>query len=480
MERVKFKALVIDDEQGRNATYHLALDEYFDITIINSIPNLTYQQTEGYDLLIIDVVLGRGKDANAFYYLKQYNIQIPTVLISGQWVSNDKPSQSILRVPEYSCIFKVVYWNDFADCEANPLGEEIYFEFCKRKNLVSPLNKDHYTLLQISDLQFGGHIAASALNDYARIAKYLKDNDIIPDILIVAGDVADKGKSAEYDEAKKWFDKFLLSLWGVNDSLLPEKRRHIIVVPGNHDYDISLSASDVYQFKFGSETIDTFEKKGAPITFSNQKQGFWNFQQFARKLTDDAKWFTYLDTAIAYENRFVNWGINICTVNSAYKINSQNCENKFGKFYCDFSALTDEDLPASVANPNLCNILIMHNAPSDFHPNYAGGDASWKRLQNIIEDNKIHICLFGHTHDDNLPFKLRGNGGPYCRNAICIPSPSLRLTSGDLTEDARRGFNIIELTKKGETIDSVKVRQFSIVNAMITEAEDIDPEKIRY
>lgn len=102
---------------------------------------------------------------------------------------------------------------------------------------------------------------------------------------------------------------------------------------------------------------------------------------------------------------------------------------------------------------------------------------SWQKLQTIIEDNKVNLCLYGHTHDNNSPYSLRDNGGYYCKNLICVPSPSLRLKSASINEEAHRGFNIIELYKQNGIIDKIIVRRFELVNATINEIEEDDEYK---
>ncbi len=478
MERIKYRALVIDDEKSRNEAYHRALDESFIVSIINDIPNLTIQQIADYDIIIMDVVLGKGESSNAFYYLENFKINIPTVIVSGQWVNKkNDPSQSILRVPEFRNIIKVVNWNDISGSNYQSISEDIYSEFCKRKNLMVENKKNICTILQISDLQFGGNVSSSAINDSKRISLFLKENAIDPDLLVIAGDIADKGKKEEYEEAANWISTFATNLWGIYN-VLPEDtiKNRVIIVPGNHDYDLSISASDNYEFEFYSSEKNTFSKKKEPIQFKNQKLGFFNFINFAKKLFQDYEWFNYTDEAIHYNNSFINWGINFILVNSAYNINSQNCENRFDEFYCDFSQLREQELPVNnnlgSQVKDLCNILVMHNPPSDFKSQTTNGNDSWKRLQTIIEDNRINICLYGHTHDTISPYLLGGNGGKFCKKLICIPSSSLRLNSSSLTSDSMRGFNIIELHKKDGLVNEVNFRSFEIVNASIKERID--------
>jgi len=117
----------------------------------------------------------------------------------------------------------------------------------------------------------------------------------------------------------------------------------------------------------------------------------------------------------------------------------------------------------------LCNVLIMHNPPTDFRRGTNDGENSWGRLQTLIEDYRIDICLFGHTHDFSEAFRMKGNGGKYCNKLLCIPAPSVRLAAASRTEDASRGFNIIELDKVNGIIKKAKPRYFEMKKASIEE-----------
>ena len=470
-----FKAIVIDDESVRNKTYIEVLENKFEVEILNEIFDISRDKIMKCDLLVIDICLSKNVESlTAFKIMDDYNLTLPTVIVSSEWINEKgEPNDFILQVPKYKNIIKVISWNDFNKEDANSkISEDIFYEFCKIKNFAMSKNKDIYRILHISDLQFGGNASGASCNDNARIAAFLLENEIRPDLIIVTGDIADKGKKSEFDEALVWLQELAKLIWKVEGKLPQEYKDRFIIVPGNHDYNLSINASDNYEFTFGADKINTFKKKPSN-SLENQKLGFYNFMKFAYELTGDISWLNYVEKPLYKSEKFINWGIRLYMLNSVYGINNTNCENRFDKFYCDLSSVQEKNFNMmSISNDSICNILVMHNAPENFRIGTEAGEKSWNRFQVLVEDNRINACLYGHTHDFNTARRLRDNGGRCCKKLLCISAPSVRLAAASRTEDADRGFNIIELNKIDGVIANIKPRYFSMKKASISEIED--------
>ncbi len=105
------------------------------------------------------------------------------------------------------------------------------------------------TVLHISDMQFGHNHRFSrlALGDpdatfdtllaglTLDLDQLRSDHDLIPDLLVVSGDLAEWGRKSEFDDASN----FLARL----SEHLGLQRRRVIVVPGNHDISRKLCES---------------------------------------------------------------------------------------------------------------------------------------------------------------------------------------------------------------------------------------------
>lgn len=117
----------------------------------------------------------------------------------------------------------------------------------------------------------------------------------------------------------------------------------------------------------------------------------------------------------------------------------------------------------------IINILIMHNPPEDFRKSTPSGEKSWNIFQTLVQDNKINLCLYGHTHDFKYAYQLKDNGGDYCKKMVCVPAPTVRLAAASRTEDASRGFNIIEMQKSDSKYKKIVIKNFEIKKASISE-----------
>jgi len=93
------------------------------------------------------------------------------------------------------------------------------------------------TILHVSDTQFGRYhrfdpsdsLAGYLIRD---VEKLLRD-DVPPiDLVIVSGDIAERGKRPEYDQARTFIDQVGRALGLGHD--------RVVVVPGNHDVSWNL------------------------------------------------------------------------------------------------------------------------------------------------------------------------------------------------------------------------------------------------
>ena len=101
--------------------------------------------------------------------------------------------------------------------------------------------RDSVTLLHLSDTQFGrnrrfGNLRATADDGKFEtlikrleidLAQLKKDHGVIPDAIMVTGDLAEWGLKREFDDVPLLFDKL--------SEYLNIPRHHIAIVPGNHD-----------------------------------------------------------------------------------------------------------------------------------------------------------------------------------------------------------------------------------------------------
>lgn len=473
-----FKALVIDDEKGRNPTYERILGEHFLVTIVNSvgdIPDSSYYHE--FDLLVLDMYpysTEISDSSTALSMISQNHISAPVILISSKWTREDGTiNSSFLNAMNYPNIRYIYTYAEFAD-KKKAAGARIFKEFCHYKNYLLDNRKDKISILMMSDLQFGGGESEYDTGTDQLILNKLHDLKINPDMIVITGDVADKGLTEEYIEAKKWLTNFIGSLWRNGEPLTTNDLKRIIIVPGNHDYDLLTCASDEFSYNFKDKTKG-FEKKSAEIEYKRQKLGFQNFVDFMADFYQDNDLFHYMKSAVHINNMFLNFGIRFISINTAYKVNIKNFSNAQDGYLKDMKDIVKGEFIVTDSVPeNICNVVVMHNPPQMF--NREG--ASYKKLETLLDLQHANVCLSGHTHDNTKTSYVQGSG-EYTQSLLSIQAGTLRLAPDSRSEDSLRNFVVAEFNRRDGKIVSVYPRYFELSKTSVTEkSEEMNSIKV--
>jgi HAD superfamily hydrolase (TIGR01509 family) len=156
------------------------------------------------------------------------------------------------------------------------------------------------TLLHISDLQFGhnhrfGNLAvgdpeAGSDTLFERMAVALderSDEGMVPDAIVVSGDLAEQGKPKEFKDAREFLSKLATRL------AIPRSR--VVMVPGNHDVNWDLSDSHFKKrqaeeklplppywpkWQFYQSMFKTFFRDERELTFTSQQPWtYWAIEE---------------------------------------------------------------------------------------------------------------------------------------------------------------------------------------------------------
>src|ERR1022692_5201642 len=120
------------------------------------------------------------------------------------------------------------------------------------------------TVLHVSDPQFGQYHRfgpSDSLGDHlTRDVPDLNKMGVPPiDLVIVSGDIAERGKRPEYEQARSFLDQVCRST-GLG-------RERVVVVPGNHDVSWDLSSSYFSEWRDEHHRINpspAYGKEGQP------------------------------------------------------------------------------------------------------------------------------------------------------------------------------------------------------------------------
>lgn len=336
------------------------------------------------------------------------------------------------------------------------------------------LNDGRVAILHISDIQYGDdnttEYTLDLWQEVARKCKELKSEGIIGgiDILVVSGDIAMHGRWNEFKAAKDDMDKLCSLLWP-DEKKNESYRERIILVPGNHDYDLNYCAMDYFKVKnidsAGKRKVD-FEAIREELIAGNRKKigdyhdmGMSAFKNFAYQMTKNPIYYN-LQTLDFIENKFLTWNLQFVCLNSCDGINADGTNDKG----FDRESLTN--LINSERNEECYSVAVSHHSPLEDGTVGDGERAFHIQCQSVIRTFKTKVWLGGHNHE------IKRNevkvGGQICN---VYEAPTIRLD-----EKWGRDKKFEALTEQG-IICSNRGFEVIIIN---TEKKDESPQIHKY
>jgi UDP-2,3-diacylglucosamine pyrophosphatase LpxH len=469
---IKYKLLVIDDEVSERvkiyndvlgASGNLVLEFISNIDEVEKIINNT--NVDGY---IVDVVLDNWH-INLKDVLDRIGNKGPIILVSNRWKEfNNIESANILNNTIDSPVIHFLAWSEFYDERSGGIAHadvvkttniKIYNElnkYHKRSNLkIGP--SDPINILHISDTQFGDkNTDAGAFLLESAIGNFLRKNHIELHFLIITGDIAFSGKPSEYEVALDWFKSFLNELWPDEDM-----RERLILVPGNHDVNLTFCAADKYKYEFKSKNLVELEGEANP-KHDHQKFGLAPFMEFAYELTGDKNWLGYKNNLCWLSDRFLRLGLRFYHLNSVAEMDSEQPQ-KSSLIKSAMDRMTKQSKIYIDEGKQIFNILISHHGKSSVDLN---GYENWDEIKNFLEVNNADLLIHGHGHEWK-GYTLQEGENIY--NMLNVMAPSTHAGGKIRPENERRGFNLIQLKRRNHEVTCVHAQPYEMKGAVIAE-----------
>lgn len=326
------------------------------------------------------------------------------------------------------------------------------------------------SICHIADLQFGDPSAnAFDLNVFfTRLTTYLRDRVPKPDLVVIAGDIAFSGKKEEFEAAESHIVPFLKAIYGEE-----EYHKHLVIVPGNHDYDYSAYLCD----KNTSETVEEdvankdyltpsdFRKFIAPNSASHY------FSDFAYRMTQKVN---YWNLPLKIENtQLMPYGYRVVGIANASEYQSLNLEKGSKRYILNTEGLNIDQAAGQKQPPT---IVVGHISPKDlgykdvcpstgticnkYYEKQCREESQcrkWATSQVFMEAFNSVVYLYGHKH--------------FASCEISDDSKRLFIAAGTPSGiDSEMTFNIIEIEDKAE-IDKLTLIVNSVNSASISMAK---------
>jgi hypothetical protein len=336
--------------------------------------------------------------------------------------------------------------------------KKIYRAISKARGVTTceTFNEDSVSILHLSDLQFGDPHTALAINGIANnIERELKKDGNI-DLLVITGDIAMRGISDEFEQAKRFINQLRDKLWPDADD--QEKKDRTIIIPGNHDFDLRLAIADYFKVSFEKE-VDN--KGGRRLDFADiSKQigektkrgnggtalGLQAFRRFAFEVTGRER-FLY-DSLDYIDHRFENWGIDFICLNSVGGITAEHANRVYLESDADKLGTKEQEVFPII----LSHHTLLCNAPGEIPEE--DEELFKKTLLGYITSYDSKIVLGGHRHkSDNCEKELKN-----ADRFRILEAASLRV-KGD-NQEYIRGLSKYVLKKKDNKFTEIEEKLF--------------------
>lgn len=470
-----YKLMVIDDDRERHNIYKNVLsDTEFEPVYIWTRRDFEEQKDTPVDGYVVDLFLNKGDwaDMNAAELLKS-SIQAaprpaPVFFVSQLW--GDNKVLDILKQAGDSSAKVVQYlaWSEFEeatlDNEAgtvrmNALRNKLLFELYHwhGRSGYRPEPNETVRILLLADVQFGDlKTDPKAILAEQRIAHTLRQDNLLPHLMVIAGDVSHSGRPDQFALAEERIENDLMKLlWGENN--IDRYRDRIVLVPGNHDVNLRFSACDNRKF---NPTLKIFEDE-TPVP--NADNGHYirhhdyalePFRRFARRLTRDRNWEGSRNMSWV-DRRFLHCGIQFFVMNSVSELSASMPDhasfNEYGLREIGRSLRYDD-------SDSIFSIAVSHHG---LRPPGAGDSlkevSNWPTVgSDFFSMRGIRLWLFGHYHDFDTRIH---NSKPFHITPLWlvqIPTPRVKY--------ATRGFCVLELSRQASKVIDAHVHHYVLAD----------------
>jgi hypothetical protein len=493
----KDKVIVIDDEiDKRKEFYDRFLDDY-DIEYIRD--ESEYQRLfyllPLVSLVIIDLKLNEYSDMNADKILadiKNENEDMPIVMVSRHWNTTEAPVSDMIDYIRNYNIVNFLAWKERSaifDNESDELKEltrewrkNIQLSLARYKNYTTNRLKDGESIwiVHAGDFQFGVQEDPSSFGDDSRVANAIlaMTGHQPPRLIFICGDMAEHGKYEEFDRAEIWMNNFLKKLHKKGQQGI------VFFANGNHDCNFLAFAKYHCNCKFDSSSECKLEMKPKSKNIADAEKAayerdkekdrfnktiFSEFIDFIRKYIPKRLFNQAASLNYVYDY-YVPWGLRIICLNTVDKI---SLFDKNGIGVNEEKVKEIEQHCLGSKPENIFTILISHHGPYELGYRQESNDKNrWPILENFLQDTGVNLWLTAHRHDnDEEEITIHLPEGKQ-RKVIYQATGTIRLPNDRRPEDAKKGFNIIELQRRDDSISNVKILKMKIEKGLCQQNGD--------
>lgn len=467
-----FRIMIIDDDPTRKEKYEAVLKANYELIFITKASDIIQIDSERVHAYLVDVILDDwdnelpqdATEKSLSYILgkiKQQCSECPVFLISNLHQQNsgqyDQSISELFRPAFKYHINHFFAWSEFSESKQSVIGTidlQLRKHFSRSALFVKP--DDPVIILHLSDLQFGDpETSDSAFLSEKTIAKELRKQELIPDIVVFSGDISYRSHSEEYERAHNWILD-LFKAFSPNGTFQGDRA---LLVPGNHDVNIQLGLSGLLGYNFKT---DKPNMKGKDFK-DYSEYGFVPFMKFAARLTENQRW-SYFDNKLNLVlDNFLHLGLRFYLLNSC----SEFEQSEINRAGVDESSMTNLSTHTVIKEPeHVFSIAVSHHGPSwQYQPRKEKSIENWPKVAKFLENVDCGLYLHGHVHACDARLYGAGNS---IKNMLLVKAGTPHLKPGSREEDEPRGFNIIKLIRNNGLVIAIQYYKVNMIKSTIT------------
>lgn len=403
----------------------------------------------------------------------------PVVLVSRKW-DKDMTHRQVSQFMASRRDAQIIQTMTLNDLEGHGWEERVAmvqerlrlaFAHYQSRGQLDPGTDESLFILHISDPQYGD----PETDEWA----FLTEIDIAKKVrvqlgtqhlhfLAITGGISYSGKPEEYRVASEKLRCLLEHLWPVAEDRL----QRVLLVPGNHDVNLKLTAADHIDLHVQEKRIEC--PAGLPSASQGQHgvYGLAPFRDFAHQLTTDLRWRDSTDLCWVNDS-FRHAAVRFYVLNSASAI---HCGNP------SVARIPSEALDRiadQVWDDRSFGIAISHHGPRGAaDPDNVAYLDDWPKVSTFIRINGIRLLLHRHGHKwlarwqplgaPGLSISMPTTTATHGSDVIRVMAPTTHVRGKKRPANERRGFNVIELIRSDGQVNAVTVSSYIL--------HDRDPE----
>ncbi|MCP4344940.1 MAG: metallophosphoesterase [Desulfobacterales bacterium] len=294
------------------------------------------------------------------------------------------------------------------------------------------------TILHLSDIQYGRHHVdkksrpplypdnnyTPQLEKIIADLEILKNEKVIPNFIVITGDIAEWSIREEYKLAEQF-------IGGIADYLNLD-RRFVLMMPGNHDINRkTCQAARLNAESEGKQFDPPYFKKFK--FFAEFFRSFYKTAMFPENVTP----YKFSAKQLFVNYPFPDMGVVFTGLNSC--IDESEKEPHYGNITLDQLNKAIKSLNESDPDKKLLRIALMHHNFVRLSDNDEENLKDADDLKPLMLNEKIHLILHGHQHFSRHEIVGKGNEIIYV-----LATGSAGLDSNTIPENCRR-YQIIDI-----------------------------------